>query len=470
MRFKLSVVATTFTAVVITGTLLTGNVQAQQVDNTETLPDAKAGECYAKVITPAKFTTQSETIVLQEASERIQTIPAKYETVEQSQLVKEASSRLTTVPATYEDSVERVEIAPASTSWTTKSGNKPVPASPTALDAITRSGVDLDAVLPGACFREYFTPAEFKSASQQVLVAEGSEKITIIPAQFETVEERVVVKEASSQVVDVPATYKTEKQQVLVEPAKSVWKQGRGLVERIDNTTGEIMCLVEIPARYETITKTVLDKPATTKRIEVPAVYKTVKVQRVVKPASEQRVVIPPEFKTITTTVKVADPGFYWLAKGEKPAIGAQYSGNEVCLVKTDARFVNVKTRILKTPASIKSVEIPAQFSTIRVNRLVSPATERRIPVAEKTKVISKRIQISPERLEWRKVLCETNMNPTLITDIQRALKRAGFDPGPIDGVLGSDTNKAIEAYQIQKNLDRGGLTYETLKSLNVDA
>jgi len=28
---------------------------AQQIDNTQILPDAKPGECYAKVITPAQF-------------------------------------------------------------------------------------------------------------------------------------------------------------------------------------------------------------------------------------------------------------------------------------------------------------------------------------------------------------------------------------------------------------------------------
>ena len=69
------------------------------------------------------------------------------------------------------------------------------------------------------------------------MVKPSSERITVVPARYETVEERVVVKEASTQVIDVPATFRTEKQQVLVEPAKKVWKQGRGLIEKIDNVT-----------------------------------------------------------------------------------------------------------------------------------------------------------------------------------------------------------------------------------------
>ncbi len=463
MRFSYSIVASSVMTMIFSGLVL-----AQEIDNTQTLPNAKAGECYAKVITPAQFSIQEETVIIQAASETVQTLPAKYETVEQTVVVKEGSQNITAVPAQFEDSVERIEIKPAMMQWIT-SGTDQVPASPAVLDAIIRSGVDLDTVEPSTCFREYYTPIEFKTETQQVLIAEGSEQISVVPASYEIVEERVVVKEASSQVVDVPATYKTVDQQILVEPAKTVWKQGRGPVERIDNTTGEIMCLVEVPARYETITKTVLDRAATTKRIEVPAVYKTIKVKRLVKAASETRTPIPPKFETVTSQVKVADPSFYWLVKGEKPAGSATYSGNEVCLLQSDAEYTTVKTKILKSPSTVKVVEIAPQYETIRVNRLVSAATERRIPVPEKTKVITKRVQTAPSRLEWRRILCETNISSELIVRLQKALEREGFPPGKIDGVLGNETTGAVEAYQLKNNLDRGGLTYETLGALKIE-
>lgn len=441
---------------------------AQTIDNTETLPDAKAGECYAKVVTPAEFTTQTEVVVVQDASERIKSIPAKYETVEQTILVKEASRKLTVVPAQFEEAVETIQISPASKDWMKKVNGEDIPASPSVMDAIARSGIDLNSAEVGTCFREYYTPAEYKTENEQVLLSEGSENIIVTQPEYSVVEERVVVKEASSQVVDIPATYRTETQQVLVEPAKTVWKQGRGPVERIDNSTGEIMCLVEIPARYETITKTVLDKAAGSKRIDIPAVYKTVKVQRVAVPAAEEREVVPAEYQTVSKRVKVSDSSFYWLLKGESVAEGALYSGEEVCLVETPAEYQSVKMQVLKTPATSSVTEVPAEYQTIRVNRLLSPATEERIVIPEKTKTISKRVQVAPSRLEWRKVLCETNITNDIIANLQKALKREGFDPGIIDGVLGVDTSRALEKYQIEKNLDRGGLTYESLRSLEV--
>ena len=45
------------------------------------------------------------------------------------------------------------------------------------------------------------------------------------------------------------------------------------------------MCLVEVPATYKTVTKTVLKTPATTRKVETPAEYTTVRKQVMKTPA-----------------------------------------------------------------------------------------------------------------------------------------------------------------------------------------
>jgi len=452
---------------IVSSMLTTIPAVAQTADNTQTLPDAKPGECYAKVITPAKFTTRSEEVVVQDASERIKTVPAKFEEREQTVVISEASQRVTVVPATYTEETETVVLQPAENNWI-QSGSGGIPASPGALEGIARSGIALASVEVGSCFNEYFTPSEYKTETQRIMTREASEKIVVIPAQYETVEERVVVKEAYTRSVDIPATYRSESESVLVEPARSVWKKGRGPIEKIDNTSGEIMCLVEIPARYETLTKTVLDKPATTKTVDVPAVYKTMKVKRLVKPATENRVAVAAEFDSVNTKVKVADAGFFWLKKGEAANNEARASGREVCLVEQKAQTRTVKKEVIKTPATTAVVDVPAQFETVKVSRLTDPATETRTTVPARTKTVTRQVQIAPSTMEWRRILCETNTTPELITSIQRALKREGYNPGSLDGVIGQATLVALEEYQTKENLDRGGLTYETLKSLKV--
>jgi len=66
------------------------------------------------------------------------------------------------------------------------------------------------------------------------------------------------------------------------------------------------------------------------------------------------------------------------------------------------------------------------------------------------------------------KTICPGSLSPTLIKSVQSALKGAGHNPGPIDGILGSKTMAALNAYQKAKSLMQGGLSMETVKSLGV--
>ena len=55
------------------------------------------------------------------------------------------------------------------------------------------------------------------------------------------------------------------------------------------------------------------------------------------------------------------------------------------------------------------------------------------------------------------------------IANIQRSLHRAGYNAGPIDGVYGSRTRKAMRAFQWDRDLQGdGNVTARTLKALKV--
>ena len=442
---------------------------AQQADSNLVLPDAKPGECYAKVITPARFEARTEEVVVQEASERIETQEAVYEGVEEQVTVKEASQEIEVTPTAFSRETEMVETRAAELAWVTGSGDAEMPASPDAIEQIASSGVDTDAVEPGSCFVEYYTAAQYRTESVRVLIKEATQTIEIVPAAFETVDERVVIKEASSEVVDVPAIYRTVSESVLVEPARSVWQENCGVVEQVDNATGEVMCLVELPARYETLTKTVLDKPAPTKTINIPAEYKTIQVEKLVSPAREERVDVPAEFTTVDRQVKVSDPVFFWLAKGEQADENAITTGREICLTERPAENVEVVREVVSTPAVATTRDVPAQIETIEVQRVLTPASERRIEIPARTKTVTSQIEVAPAKVEWTQVLCKVNMTRDIITQLQEALTREGYDPGPADGLVGQGTLTAIEQYQDAEGIDRGGITLELLKHLKVE-
>ena len=152
-------------------------------------------------------------------------------------------------------------------------------------------------------------PAQFEYIDETVLVKPASKKIVeVIPAVFRTVEESVLVKTASEKIEEIPATYKIVEEKQLVKPATTMWKKGRGPIEKIDGLSGEIMCLVEVPAEYRTVRTKVVDTPAQVKRTPVPSEYSVVKRQELVKPAEVREVEVPAEYKTVKVLKMVQPP------------------------------------------------------------------------------------------------------------------------------------------------------------------
>ncbi|HPG25441.1 MAG TPA: peptidoglycan-binding domain-containing protein [Myxococcota bacterium] len=254
----------------------------------------------------------------------------------------------------------------------------------------------------GATERIEIEPARYETVEEQVLVEAASERIEVIPAEYGWVEEKVLVKAASSRLEEVPAQYEWKEEQVLVKPAHTVWKKGEGPIQKVDSATGEIMCLVEVPAEYKTVRTRVQVAPATTREIAIPAEYKTVRKQVVTK------------------------------------------------------------------PASTRTVEVPAKYNTVKVRRLVEPARERRIPIEAEYQTVSKRVQVTEGEMAWREILCKTNTTPDVVRRLQTALRSAGHNPGPIDGIVGQETLAALKGYQQEKGLATGGVTMATLQSLGV--
>jgi len=60
-------------------------------------------------------------------------------------------------------------------------------------------------------------------------------------------------------------------------------------------------------------------------------------------------------------------------------------------------------------------------------------------------------------------------MTQLKINQIQRALVKAGYDPGPIDGMIRTQTMNAVNKFQTAKKLAvTKYLTFETLQTLHI--
>jgi hypothetical protein len=248
------------------------------------------------------------------------------------------------------------------------------------------------------------TPAVYRSEPKTVLVKEATEALEIIPAVYGWTEEKVLVSPEITELKIVPAVYETVEERVLVKPAHSVWKKGTGPITKIDETTGEIMCLVDIPAEYKTVQKRVLKTPETT----VPVVTKK-------------------------------------------------------------AVYKTVKTRVVKEPARTVTRKVPAVYDTVSVQKLVKAASTSKISKPPVFETVKTSYKVSDGYLKWAPILCETNVTGDIVSQLQQALNNKGYEAGPVDGIYGARTTKAVRNYQRDAQIPGDGqLTIELVEALKI--
>lgn len=432
--------------------------------------DAKSGECYARVWVEPEFKTVSQTVLAKEASEKVSIIPARYEMVTEQVLVSEADYRIETMPATYRTETEQRLVSAASKHWMTDLGHGAAPASHELLTAAQNGGIDLDSAAPGMCYHEHYVPAKYEYENETVLLKAAYETVSVSEPEYRMVEKQVLVKEASKVLKTVPAQYATETEQVVDVAAHTIWKKGTGPIQKIDEATGEIMCLVEVPTTYKTVSRRVLASPATTEVVDVLAVYKTVQVRELVSGAQEIRNEVPATYDTVKVKKLVSDVAFVWHEVHNREHPAATRTGNKICLTEHPAVYETVASTVVDTPASSHRVEIPAVYKTVEVNKLVAQAQEVREEIpAEYNTVVSQELA-AEGFMEWRSILCKTNMTTSTVADIQRALMQRDYNPGVIDGVIGADTVGAMNAFQHDNQLPVDKyINMETVKALGVN-
>jgi len=433
-----------------------------------TPPNAKPGECYAKVVLPAEYEDVEEKVLVKEASESISIIPAEYDTVKAEVEVIPATTKLIPVPATYKEVVETIEVKPAMRLWKRSLEEEALPVSPAIVNAAASSGVDTQNAQPGECFREYFLPRKFKKISEEILVQGERNETEVIPPEFETVEKTIVIRPATKKLVEVPAEYEEIEEKVLIAPEKTMWKKGKNPAQRVSGATGEIMCLVKVPAKYKTIKKRVLKSPATTKVVEVPAETKTIEIKKLLSDAKIKHTPVDAIYITVEKTALEQEARFSWYSTQNKVDEKLIFSGEQICLVEEPAETIEVTKMVLDKPASVQKETVPATYEMVETQEMVTEAKEVRTPIPAEYKTITKKKKVTDERIGWKRILCQTNMSKEVIAQIQEALNARGYDAGEPDGLLGRGTRNALDKFQRENNLATGGITYETLKALGI--
>jgi len=251
---------------------------------------------------------------------------------------------------------------------------------------------------------------------------------------------------------------------VQVAPASKVWKETK--CHDTNCKTPEMMCLVDVPAVYKTITKQVVVTPETTKTITIPAEYRTVQSNELAAPATTKTINIPATYKTIEKTVKASDAKYVWSNSMMEKA-GMSRTSSVICKMAIPEVKKTITKQVVATPATTKTVQIPATYKTVQKTVLVTPATTKKTVIPATYKTITKQVKVSDQAVKWMPVLCKSSMTIETISKIQRALTAAGFKTA-VTGSLDAATKASVKAYQMKNGLTVSGLSINTLKRLGV--
>ena len=183
------------------------------------------------------------------------------------------------------------------------------------------------AARPGQCFARAYTSPTYERYSERVLISParrernlvaavydwGERQVLVAPARVERhviaavyreVTETQVVTAASTRVERIDPVYDTVSERVMVHPAHSEWRRTLvgpdGLApegSRLE-ATGELVCLVEIPAEYSTVQRRVIREPGRTIETPVPPVIRTVTRQVLDRPEQVVETQIPAVTRT----------------------------------------------------------------------------------------------------------------------------------------------------------------------------
>ncbi len=121
-----------------------------------------------------------------------------------------------------------------------------------------------------------------------------------------------------------------------------------------------------------------------------------------------------------------------------------------------------------KRPAGVKKAETK-EFVLPEIEIISKPEVNIELLSGDRKKAKSSVHVSPPEVLPAVGVDATARKNSYRLTDIQRALTKAGFDLGSIDGKMGPKTKKAIQGFQKEHNLTVDGIvgakTWEKLKA-----
>ncbi len=446
--------------------------------------DGQAGKCYAQCYIQDQYEILTEQVKVKDETVVVDVTPPTIETIQKRVLLRPAVTKRIPTPPVYETISEQVLIEPEQKEY------KIIPAK----------------------YESYTERIEIKPESKRIILAAPNRSMDAKGMSLVSAALPYLTTPASYSIERIPMEYDTETEEILVRPESKKWIQyavDKSCLHQ-DPEECKLWGLVEMPAEYQTITRrkakgcptgylpsrnseegkeecvkiskvaATYSKPKVTEPqfIEevIPAEYMTVTKKREVSPASVEEIIIPAKYKTITKQV-LKEPAGY-----KEETVPAEYGMVEFSVRKN----LQLKEGLTFSPSGILStanlevapidMDTPSSYTnweeagcpTGYLFDEADNACKRILSTPAEYRTITKRVLKEKGGFtDFREVLCPGKVS-NAVQKIQKALKEKGYNPGPIDNIMGPKTRAALTKFQEENSLPYGNLNLETLTALGI--
>ncbi len=274
---------------------------------------------------------------------------------------------------------------------------------------------------PGQCFTKAFYPPHYTKVTKikskkKVLINEESIKYEVIPAKYQIIEERVKVSDGREKIVITPAVYKRVQERILIAPSEKVWRKSlnstspkafNSCVKSASSSGMDVInaevgtCFYEHfqPAKYTNTTSKILASEASERIIVTPAKYKTT-VKKIITDSTSIKLL-----PSVAVYAKVKDKVAVEPARTEwKKIICGDRGCNQsevICLTEVPTTYQKVTKRIVLQPAVAKSIAVKPKVKTIKIEQMVTPASTKTVFIPAKYKTVTQKNKIEDSKYYW---------------------------------------------------------------------
>lgn len=247
----------------------------------------------------------------------------------------------------------------------------------------------------GMCYARVEIPAQYTTRSERVALKDGYQDMSIEQAQLASRQEQVEIKEASVRYEVRQPTFRSVQEQVMTRPA----------YDKLSVT----------PPKFVTKTVTIAGS-----------------APRLVWKRGNPGKLIAQGYK-VHSTADAGQGGRGYSSTTQYGATGGQNCGDTCeiwCLVEepgehveynrqvimvpakvqrqqVPAKYRTIMKQVVSDPGGVREIPVPAQYQTITVEDVVRPADVRTSMVPTQYGEVAKKVLVSPERYEWRQVVCK---------------------------------------------------------------